>query len=141
MLISARRSCGVVEWIADPANHSATLNKYDERFHKWVTEVQRHLKAKHKRSVSYGIAAKLVSTYLKSVFVLGGFHSSTLAAHITPPIDGILLRAFDKATKGTLSTTHKWQKLTRRQYDRVVAALRKSNGGAPAWHLEAHWEP
>lgn len=140
-LIAALKACGVREWIADPVNHSATLEQYDQAFHRWVIGVQRHLKLEYKKPISYGIAAKLVSTYLKGVFVLGGCHTSSLAGHITPPIDSILLRNIDKATRSTLAKTHKWQKLTKDQYNRVVAALRRANGAAPAWHLESHWEP
>ena len=139
--IAALKGCGVVDWIADAANHSASLGQYDREFHGWVAGVQRHLESKYKKIVTYGVGAKLVSTYLKSVFILAGFHTSSLAAHITPPIDSILLRNIDTATKTALAKTHKWQRLTRAQYDRVVAALRRANGGAPAWHLEAYWQP
>jgi len=139
--ISALKNCGVIPWIADAGNHSCDLKSYDQEFDRWVTNVRRHLESKFSKPVMYGVCAKLVSTYLKSVFILGGFHASSLAAHITPPIDSILLRNIDANSQGNLAATHKWQKLTKEDYDLVVAKLRRINGTAPGWHLEAHREP
>jgi len=139
-LISALKECGVVAWIAEPANHSVDLQTYDAQFNCWVISVQRHLKEQHRKAVMYGVAAKLVSTYLKSVFVLTGSERTPLAAHITPPIDSVLLKKVDAAHKTKLSARFKWQKLTQQEYRGVVRELRRVNGSAPLWHLERYWE-
>lgn len=139
-LIAALTGCGVVAWIADPNNHAVDLQTYDAVFDAWVANVQRHLDERCGKTVMYGVAAKLVSTYLKSVFILTGSEGTPLAAHITPPIDSVLLKKVDAVHKTGLGARFKWQKLTREDYRRVVHELRRVNGSAPMWHLEQHWE-
>jgi hypothetical protein len=138
--IAALKECGVVPWIADPKNHTVDLQTYDGHFDAWVTNVQRCLEEQHRKAVMYGVAAKLVSTYLKSVFVLTGSEGTPLAAHITPPIDSVLLKKIDAVHKTKLSVKFKWQKLTRQEYKELVRELRHVNGFAPLWHLEQYWE-
>jgi hypothetical protein len=138
--IAALLECGVVAWIADPKNHTADLQTYNGHFDTWVTNVQRCLEEQHRKPVMYGVAAKLVSTYLKSVFVLTGSERTPLAAHMTPPIDSVLLKKVDAVHKTRLSARFKWQKLTRQEYQEVVRELRRVNGSAPLWHLEQYWE-
>jgi hypothetical protein len=139
-LIAALKECGVVAWIADPKNHTVDLTTYDTHFDTWVTNVQGHLEEQCRKPVMYGVAAKLVSTYLKSVFVLAGSEKTPLARHITPPIDSVHLKRVDAVHKTKLSAKFKWQKLTQQEYQGVVLELRRINGSAPLWHLEQYWE-
>jgi hypothetical protein len=57
-------------------NHNSDLQTYDAHFDVWVTNVQQHLQEQHRKAVTFGVAAKLVSTYLKSVFVLTGWEGT-----------------------------------------------------------------
>jgi hypothetical protein len=140
-LISALRQCGVVSWLAESRNHSASRTDYDKEFDAWVLSAQKHLEEKFKKPVMYGVAAKLISTYLKSAFVFAGHEKTKLATHITPPIDSILLKGVDTEYKTSLATKYKWQKLTQQEYKDLVQAFRDLNGSNPMWHLEKLWEP
>lgn len=140
-LVSALETCGVVSWIADTANHSAGLDDYDREFDNWVTKAQKRHEEEFRKQALYGVVAKLVSTYLKSAFVLGGHETTALAGHITPPIDSILLKGIDVAHKTPLSKKYKWQKLTQQEYKDVVRELRKIRGARPMWHIEQYWKP
>jgi hypothetical protein len=140
-LISALTHCGVVEFLNDPENHSASPAKYTRRFDLWVTKARAHLHRKFGKQVTYGVAAKLVSTYIKSAFVLAGHGNTPLGNVVIPPIDSILLEGLDKAYDTNLATRYKWQKLSRASYRYLVAELRKLASGRPLWWLEEHWKP
>ncbi|WP_153067283.1 hypothetical protein [Steroidobacter cummioxidans] len=140
-LIAALEACGVIEFLRDAENHSISIERYDREYEKWVIGVQSHLEQVVKKPVMFGVAAKLVSTYLKSVFLLGGFHDTPLSHHLTPPVDSILLKGLDDAHGTNLTSTYKWQKLTRQDYLELLVTLRKFGGSGPVWHLEQYWKP
>jgi hypothetical protein len=140
-LIPALARCGVVEFLSQSPLPTITEDEYDTAFDGWVTSVKSTLESDYGKPVSYGIAAKLISTYIKSVFVLAGAEQSEIAHHAHPPIDGILLKGVDKQHETTLSTEYKWQSLDRAQYKKLVNKLRAINGGKPFCQLEEHWHP
>jgi hypothetical protein len=73
--------------------------------------------------VAYGAAAKLVSTYIKSAFVLAGHGNTPLGNVVMPPIDSILLAVLDKAYDANFATRYKWRKLSRASYRRSVSGI------------------
>ncbi len=131
--IPALRSCGVMEWLKEPANHLSTDSVYDVEFDKWVTKVQRHVRLHARKHVKYGVGAKLVSTYVKGTFLLGTFRGTILEKHVMPPLDSILLKG--------LGLSHKWQQLTRAQFKRLIVRLRELPGYEAKWELERDWDP
>jgi hypothetical protein len=115
-LIAALKACGVVQWIADDKNHVTEQEVYDQLFNGWVRSILRHLRENHDKTIAYGVAAKLVSTYLKSAFILGGCEFTRLGTHVMPPIASVLLKTIDRKHKKNFSARFKWQKLTEKEY-------------------------
>jgi hypothetical protein len=139
--ITALRNCGVLEYLQDPVNHEATLEEYDVQFNRWVVGVQQYLRTHYQKAVMYGVAAKLVSTYLKSAFVLGGFEATPLAGHIIPPIDSYLLLGLMVKRDAKFGPEVRWREFSQQDYQRVVGVLRELSAGTPAWCLEECWRP
>jgi len=108
-------------------------------FHKWTKKAQKHLETIGK-PIKYGIAAKLVSVYFKSAFVLCGNEKTRLACNVPPPIDSHLLNGIDKASGTNLSERYKWTKLEKKDYMELLKELREIYGKEkPLWHLEKYW--
>lgn len=140
-LISAIEHCGVRKFLMDPHNHLIMAPEFDTKHDEWVENIRRFVKRRYKRGLSYGVAAKVLSTYLKSVFVLAGFEETPLAQAIHPPVDSILLKALDAKFTKSFSKQLKWQRLTVPQYRTLIAELRSLNGPRAFWNLEEHWAP
>ncbi len=139
--IDALESCGVVKaaltWNEVPTDRQA----YDALFFAWVENVVDHVQDKYQKRVSFGIAARLVSVYLKGALLLHGEVDSPAVAHVHPPIDRLLLKALDTRFNTRLSKRFKWQKIGRAAYQELIDELRELDPDQPLWLLERHWTP
>ena len=97
------------------------------------------------KSLTHGLAAKLINIYLKSVFLCGGFHQHSKVAALHPPIDRLLL---DKlARKNVGGHRHFWRAMHGRGWTRfdsdeylsVISKIRNVMGGRPLWEIERYW--
>ena len=140
-MLDALMDSGVVKFLGKIPDPKPTREELDKLFYEWVERAITSLKTNHNKMVAFGVAAKLVSVYLKGAYVLHSKVDSVLAQHIHPPIDSILLKSIDKANGTRLSKTHKWQKLDRANYELVISTLRNLNGDKPFWHIEKNWQP
>jgi hypothetical protein len=97
-------------------------------------------------SLSHGVAAKIINVYLKTVFVCGGAAGDPKVMALHPPIDSVLLDALYEKDIGKekLAWKHarriRWSLLSSDEYEAVVAAIRRTVGGAPMWAIEEHWK-
>lgn len=140
-MLGALQHSGVMEYLRQVPAPSPTADQLDALFYQWVERALAFLKAEHKKEVAFGVAAKLISVYLKGAWVLHSSANCALAPHIHPPIDSILLVAIDAAKGTNLSKAYKWQKLDRSSYERLVRTLRGIVGNGPFWKIEAYWRP
>lgn len=139
--LGALKYSGAIEYLQQEKTPTPTTSQLDALFYGWVERVIIYLKKEHDKNISFGIAAKLISVYIKGAWVLHSPANCGLAAIIHPPIDSILLEAID-STKGTdLHTKYKWQKLDRTEYESLIETLRKIAGDRPFWTIEEHWHP
>jgi hypothetical protein len=127
-LIRALKKCGVVEFLDQCRDDPIIAEAYDKAFDEWVANVRSTLETDYGKLVSYGIAAKLFSTYTKSALVLRGCETSQLARRAHPPIDSILLKSVDKAKGTNLDAEYKWQSLDRTRGRSAILADRRALG-------------
>ncbi|MYZ50859.1 hypothetical protein [Malikia spinosa] len=140
-LLGALQHSGAVQYLLRVPTPSPTSQEFDTMFYTWGERAIEFLEKKHNKKVSFGIAAKLISVYLKGAWVLHSVEDCSLARNIHPPIDSILLETIDRARGTTLSKTYKWQKLDRSNYETLMESLRKIAGSSPLWRLEEYWRP
>lgn len=93
--------------------------------------------AKTKR-MSFGLAAKAISIYIKTVEVIPSKGTSHLSSIAYPPIDRILLKSFNKAHSVDLNI--KWTEYDWTTYLKTIHALKASQQERPMWELETHWK-
>jgi len=65
---------------------------------------------------THGIAAKLINLYLKAKFTCGGYASHPRVATLHPPIDSLLLKAFNRTLKPQDRLTVNWSTFDSRTY-------------------------
>lgn len=90
-------------------------------------------------SMSWGIAAKLVNVYIKGRWLLDGSHPGPMRSFGHPAIDSILLGLIDKTYGTTYAGSLRWQRMTRVEYQGVVAHLRQNHPTQAIWTIEATW--
>ncbi|MBI4027331.1 MAG: hypothetical protein HY360_20265 [Verrucomicrobia bacterium] len=137
----ALNHCKIRIFLENTANHSATQRAFDQQHHRWVSSMRRFMMRRFRRKLSYGVAAKLISIYIKSFFILGGFEQTQLAQVAHPPIDSILLKGVDRVRATNLSSRYKWKKLTAPKYRALITKLRALHGEPAFWKIEEHWVP
>ena len=81
-------------------------------------------------------AKKMGDMRLYGMQTTGG--QSELSKVAYPPIDGILLRQFNKKHNMSLNTT--WSKFGWDDYIEVIEAI-KAKYSSPMWQVEALWNP
>ena len=140
-LFDALRDSGVTRYLRGVHKPNLTSQQFDKHFYNWVEKAATCLRKKHHRQVSFGIAAKLISVYLKGAWVLHHPEYCPLSRHMHPPIDSRLLAAIDECKGTKFSKNYKWQKLDRGKYRELVEQLRSLNGAKPFWQLEEYWHP
>ena len=133
--------CEIRAFLADKQNHRLSPVEFDKKHHQWVVKICKYIKRKFNKELSYGIGAKLLSTYIKSAFVLGSFEKTGLAHVAHPPIDSILLKSIDEVFHTNLSSIYKWTRLTATDYRGLITKLRNLDDKQAFWKIEEHWNP
>ncbi len=141
ILLAGLEGCGVVQALENWKDVPTESAAYDAVFYNWLDKALEIINGKNHTPVAFGVAAKLVSVYLKGVLLLHGNEDSQSTRCVHPPIDSQLLKALDRKYKTDLSERYTWQKLSKDQYINLVSELRKLSPSEPLWHLEKHWKP
>lgn len=122
-----------------------------DKWHKSMTKTIREEASKHNDkhgqplSFSYGVAAKLLNMYLKSIFVCTENHNHEKVKAIHPPIDNPLLDKlteidFHKSKSLWGSARNKgWSKLSETEYMCLIRCIREGLGGKGLWEIEEFW--
>jgi hypothetical protein len=84
------------------------------------------------RKISFGIAAKVVSIYVKTAEIIPTSGRSAISKVAIPPIDSYLL-------KGVQIKTKPWSTLGKEEYMNLVNELEEKNEGRPFWTIEYYW--
>jgi hypothetical protein len=91
------------------------------------------------RRISFGIAAKLVSIYIKTVEVLPTKGASRLSNIAFPPIDSILLNNLKKKSNLEITSVN-WSKMEKGYFIDLINQLKAFIGDLPFWKLELYWK-
>jgi hypothetical protein len=118
--------------------------QYENWFIQIVSELQACLQSianttTRKRNASFGIAAKVVSIYLKTAEILPSKGLSNVSEVAYPPIDSVLLIKLNRKFKLELKSTA-WSKFDKEDYTEVLQKLRKINLEIGGWQLEEWWD-
>lgn len=89
---------------------------------------------------THGIAAKLINLYLKARFTCGGYADHPHVAALHPPIDSLLLNAFNRAKPPTDRLPVHWSTFGSQTYQKAINALREARNGFPLWTAESMWQ-
>jgi len=89
---------------------------------------------------THGIAAKLINLYLKARFTCGGYASHPHVAALHPPIDSLLLKAFNRTLKPLDRLPVNWSTFDYKTYQQAIGALRLGRKGSPLWTAESLWQ-
>ena len=84
------------------------------------------------RNVSFGIAAKVISIYIKTSEVIPSGGLSAISKVAIPPIDSFLLKGLKIKGKA-------WSSLNKEEYMKLVNDLEERLEGEPFWKLEFYW--
>ncbi len=84
------------------------------------------------RNVSFGIAAKIVSIYIKTAEVIPSAGTSPVACCAFPPIDSYLLKGLKIKSKA-------WSGLEKEPYMLLLDEVIKKSKGKPYWTIEYYW--
>jgi hypothetical protein len=129
--------------LADP-NSLPLPQDMDARHRKWRNSVITTANTLG-LTLTHGLAAKLINTYLKAGFVCGGHHAHANVQALHPPIDRVLLdklsaedvgghrRAWNQARRIA------WSKFDSQQYETVINNIRASMPNQPLWEVEQYW--
>ncbi len=91
------------------------------------------------RNISFGIAAKVISIYVKTYEIIPSQGKSLLSKFAFPPIDSFLLeRLKDKSIPGIDKTN--WSKFKKEEYIQLIEKLRVFMVDQPFWMLEENWD-
>lgn len=90
-----------------------------------------------KKKFCFGLAAKLISIYIKTVEVLPTKGKSKLSAIAYSPIDSFLLKNINYHLKLKLKTS--WSTFNWQQYISTIEELKKIKKQQPWWKLEVYW--
>ena len=86
--------------------------------------------ARQNLTFTHGLAAKLISCYLKSRLVCGGYHTDARVKSLHPPIDDMMLRTLARLDIGgyrkewSSARTARWSKLDSKGYERLIPLIR-----------------
>lgn len=96
-------------------------------------------------SMTHGVAAKLMNTYLKGGLVCGGHETHRSVGALHPPIDRLLLDSLIKNNIGGLRHIWRfarntgWSKLDSVGYETLICNLKEIMGKEPLWKVEKYW--
>jgi hypothetical protein len=92
--------------------------------------------AKH-RKISFGIAAKVMSVYVKTYEVITSKGRSNLSQVAFPPIDRFLLSGLTGGVRGL--QIKPWSQLQEKEFLLLIEKLRSYVGDNPFWTIEENW--
>lgn len=128
---------------------SLTNESFDEFHRKTAKVLMEALKTalktdKEKAKVTYGRAAKIISIYIKTAYILTNKGSGELSRIAHPPVDAILLESIHKDKKNNNKhlglKEYRWTKLNEEEYFEVIEKLRTLDCDY-FWELERYWKP
>ena len=105
----------------------------------WRKAIIREAK-KHGLEFTHGISAKLINLYLKAKFTCGGHADHPHVAALHPPIDSLLLNAFNRNRSPKDRLPVRWSTFDSRSYLRAITALREARKSEPLWTAESLWQ-
>lgn len=132
--------------VASGMVHLPFPDEFDEVHRKWRVRVIDSA-MQLELNFTHGVAAKLINTYLKSVYVCGDNHLHPKVKAIHPPIDSVLLDDLYKQNIGNekiewqKARRIRWSKFTSNDYENVIKAVQRAipnNQGL--WQIEEHWQ-
>ena len=99
-----------------------------------LTNMEKYKSSKDKifRHISFGIAAKVVSIYVKTAEIIKSGGLSPISQVAFPPVDSYLL-------KGLNIKNVVWSNLEKDPFIELIKDLEKRNNGKPFWRLEYYW--
>ena len=90
------------------------------------------------RVKEFGIAAKIVSIYIKTVEVLPSSGTSAVSIVAFPPVDSFLLKKLVGETGVEISNTA-WSQMNENDFMEIIDKLKLIMGDEPFWKLEYFW--
>ena len=136
-------------------NYLPEPNDFDIEHKKLCNKIIQSSKKYLPKKFSYGIAAKLLNCYFKSIYLIQ-FHSSldknnqSKVDAIHPPIDRILLTALSKDNNEKSKERDKfwkemvkkgWSNFDYKQYEKVIKKIKEvqKEKNEPLWMIENAW--
>lgn len=141
-LSEALKNCGVISYINSYSRCQViSENDFNDRHKKWCKLIIEKVETDFQKEISYGIAAKLLNVFFKGYFILAGNENTSLGMVAHPPIDSVLLKAFDKEKSTKLANKYKWQKLNETEYFDLIRFLKIGiDNNEPFWKIEKYWK-
>jgi len=90
------------------------------------------------KNFSFGLAAKIISIYIKTVEVLPTKGLSILSQVAYPPIDSILLKNLN--TRHKIKSKTNWSTFKWSDYVQVIEFLQIHYPKVPGWKIEVEWK-
>ena len=90
-----------------------------------------------KRKKIFGIAAKIVSIYVKTVEIIPSKGNSKISHVAFPPIDRFLLAGLKEKLK---IKNISWSNMEEEEYMKLIGDLKELIGDKPFWTLEYYWD-
>jgi hypothetical protein len=86
----------------------------------------------------FGLGAKIISIYIKTVEIIPTRGLSLLSRVAHPPIDSVLLKNINKKYNLNLDTA--WSTFSWETYETVIDQVFEKYGSNPKWKIEVDWE-
>lgn len=90
------------------------------------------------KTFKFGLAAKIISIYIKTVEVLPTKGLSLLSRVAHPPIDGILLRSLSSTAVGKMKAN--WSTFEWPEYESTINRILVEYHSVPGWKMEHCWK-
>lgn len=90
-------------------------------------------------AIGWGIAAKLVNVFIKGRWLLDAGYTGPIRSFGHPAIDSILLHLIDDSYGTDFTRSLRWQRMTRQEYEGVIATLRLRHPHEGIWTIEEEW--
>jgi hypothetical protein len=113
----------------------ASQQAFDEWHKSSCRVITKNLKKQGIEGVTYGRAARIVSTYIKAAGIVRMGEKSNLAGYAHPVLDARLLANLKKKFPEIKSIKGKWTQLDEQSYDALIAKLLELDV-KPLWKLE-----
>lgn len=124
----------------------------DSYYHQWIKETGNDIVKTVKETVfkktkkenfktnnfTFGLAAKVISIYIKTVDVIPSRGESALSIIAYPPIDSILLKCIN--LKYGLDLKHQWSTFDWDKYEEVILKIKKHFDNTAMWKIEENWD-